>query len=474
MNFNWSRAKNIKLLFSENIEDKGLLIKKSDVAKSWESYLSIFDENKCLKSQQIKYQHLLEFSKKDKVDYTPNSSIVLEFANTEFSLDGVLKFGEKYGRLGISQSFDLSDSYIELVNSWLWEISNVRNVLSLIKFKQDSSIDKLSKLLKIDLSTGLWEFENDRYKTADINFPIYILPTGEFELGNEKELIRFKEELNKENLPQVIDDILSIIFFNFYRDRVKPIISINSKFTSEIQPTSLIGYIWHELFKIVENNNIIKHCLYCKEVFIIGLGSARSDKIYCSNSCVVNGTRTEAIFKRHEKDFEKKGYTVRKSNGNSDSQFDYWLINKNNKLIGGLEISQSGISEFSQKWDHQCKKIKAKLDTNNLPIAFFINKDDRKYFFTGLSDSVGGFVEEIGHISSFDEFIDKFEIYNSFKKQQEEERKKLEQEIRKFEETKDKLEKLNKPEEFFRDLLVEKDDEIPILGEDQRYKKDVA
>ena len=304
---------------------------------------------------------------------SPNT--FLDFINTEFSLEGCIKFASKHGLLGIESNFKFKDKdekliKAELLYCWLWELANVRNVLSLIIHKQKLSVDKFSKYLKIDLGTGLWEFENNRSKTNDVNFPIYILPTANFETGFNKELIRFKENLNSENMPQVIDDILSVIFYNFYRDRVKPIISSkDNKFSSEVQPVSLIGYIWHELFKIVENNNIIRNCRYCKKTFTIGIGSARSDKVYCSNSCVVNGTRTEAIFKRYEKDFQKKGYYVRKSGGNTDHQFDYWLINKYNVLIGGIDIAQSQISEFSQKWDNQCKIIESKLNANNLPIG---------------------------------------------------------------------------------------------------------
>ena len=45
--------------------------------------------------------------------------------------------------------------------------------------------------------------------------------------------------------------------------------------------------------------------------------------------------------------------------------------------------------------------------------------------------------------------------------------KKLQEDLEQFQE-------LSKPEDFFRDTLTEKDLEIPILGEDQKYKKDVA
>jgi hypothetical protein len=474
MNFNWSRTKEVNLLFSGTLKTEGLL-KALDVGACWKNYLSAFDDYSCLKGQETTNQHLLEFNKRETVEYTPNSSVVIEFANTDFSLEGIYEFAEKYGRLGLDYSFDLATTHVELANAWLWELANVKNVLGLILYKQTLEVDKFSKLLKINLQTGLWEYENNRYKTAEVNFPVYIFPTGSFEICNNKELIRFKEDLNSNNLPQVIDDILSVLFFNFYRDRVKPVISSNNKFSSEIQPISLIGFIWHELFKIIENNNLIKNCRYCKDFFPIGTGSARSDKVYCSNSCVVNGTRTEAIFKKYEKDLEKKGYVVRKSNGNTDKQFDYWLIDKNDKLIGGLDITQSSISEFSQKWNSQCKIIQSKLETNELPISFLINKEGRKYLFT--QDSPGSFIEQIPSISYFDELLVGFYYTEGFKKQLEQAKKDLEEtkkQHKKLQENLEQFKELSRPEDFFRDTLTEKDLEIPILGEDQKYKKDVA
>ena len=459
MSFNWARAKSVNLLLSTNLKNNDLL-KRAGIPESWESYLSIFDDNKNLKSQKITDHALLKFNKNEETNYKPESSIIIEFANTDFSLDGIVKFAEKYGRLGIESSFDFSDSYVELANTWLWELANVRNVLSLITHKQNLSVDKFSKLLKIDLGTGLWEFENNRSKTNDVNFPVYIFPTGNFELGFDKELIRFKENLNTENMSQVIEDILSVIFFNFYRDRVKPIISSKeNKFTSEVQPVSLIGYIWYELFKILENNNIIRNCRYCKNVFTIGMGSARSDKVYCSNSCVVNGTRTEAIFKRYEKDFEKKGYYIRKSGGNTDNQFDYWLINKYNVLIGGIDIAQSQISEFSQKWDNQCKIIESKLNANNLAIAFLINKEGRKYSFSYASTVTGSFIENIPDISIWDEHLKMFSEYLKYKKELEEQKKALQE--------------MQKIKESFLDNLQE-DLTIPELKYDIKNNKEVA
>lgn len=456
MNFNWSRTKEVKLLFSKDLKNEQFL-RKSEIIDLWDNYLSVFDDNKCLSSQKITEHPLLKFKKEKAVTYVPDSSIIIEFANTDFSLEGITRFAEKYGRLGTGHSFENPDSYVELANAWLWELANVRNVLSLITHKQNLNIDKFSKLLKFDLGTGLWEFENNRCKTSDLNFPIYIFPNDNFEITYEKDLIRFKKNLNKDNLHQIIDDILSVIFFSFYRDRVKPVISNKeNKFTSEAQPVSLIGFIWHELFKIVENNNTIKNCRYCKDVFVIGPGSARSDKIYCSNSCVVNGSRTDAIFKRYKNNFEKKGFTIRQSQGTSEKPFDYWLISKDDKLIAGLDIVQSEVSEDSQKWSNQCKTIESKLDAHNLRFAFLINKIDKKYMFIKTQSFSASPMNTIPEISQFEKILEQLGAY-----------KKLENDHLKLKE------KFVAKAQFFKDALKEED--IAVLTfDDDKNKQEVA
>ena len=83
MNFNWSRSKEVNLLFTGTLKNEGLL-KALDVASCWKNYLSAFDDYSCLKGQETKNQHLLEFNKRETAEYRPNSSIAIEFANTEF------------------------------------------------------------------------------------------------------------------------------------------------------------------------------------------------------------------------------------------------------------------------------------------------------------------------------------------------------------------------------------------------------
>jgi hypothetical protein len=381
MIFNWSRDKDPKFKYLNDVHERSF-IKNQDIDNLWNSYLNNFDDNSCLKSQKISEHPLISIIKEDSNIYATDSSILTEFTNTPFSYDGLINFAKKYGRLGIESHFDNPETYLELANTWLWELANVNNVLSLINLKQDLNVEKFSQYLKIDKQTGLWEYENNHYTLGDLKFPIYVFPTGNFEIGFNKELTRFTEDLNEKNLPLVIDDILSIIFYNFYRERMKPVISTkNGTFSSEVQPTSLIGFIWFELFRIVENNNIIRKCSYCKNSFFVGQGNARIDKKYCSNSCIVNGSRTETILKKNKNDFTNKGYTIIQSQSTSPSSFDYWLFDENKKLIAGLDIVQSEVSEKSQKWDNQSLSIGKRLIDTKLEFAFLINKNNQKFLF---------------------------------------------------------------------------------------------
>ena len=72
MNFNWSRTKEVKLLFSKDLKNEQFL-RKSEISDLWDNYLSVFDDNKCLSSQKITEHPLLKF-KKEKLCKSPQSS----------------------------------------------------------------------------------------------------------------------------------------------------------------------------------------------------------------------------------------------------------------------------------------------------------------------------------------------------------------------------------------------------------------
>lgn len=322
----------------------------------WKDYCNNHDLNN---RQQLTLISYLKNNEQNLKTLSPQ--ILLDFANTEFTIEGLIEFAKKYGPLGLT-ALDTSKKNYEIINAWFYELAHIKNTLDIIFIQQENNIDRLSLNLKI-FNTGLWEYTkiySHKINKHKNKYAINIYPS---ELDN---CMRFKHpKLDNTTLKQVTKDILFLIFENFYRDRVKPILINEGKFSSENQPTSLIGYIWHQLFLLVENENTLKRCSFCKNVFTTGENSARTDKKFCSSSCTVNGHRTETIFNVCKNKFEKKGYKIKDGN-NPKKSFRYWLTNQKNILVAGIEVSQTEISRSSRKWSAKKEEIFKKIDNQNL------------------------------------------------------------------------------------------------------------
>jgi len=442
----------VKLEGQDYLVNKGLSSKQ--IKDVWNSYAFKFNfiseefekyrkDNK-LKENPLKVDNhpiIVELNDENKID--EQSNILLDFINTEFSIEGCVKFASKYGLLGVENNFNLKNNEeklikAELLYSWLWELANIKNIINLIIAKQELNKDKIKILHHEDLfnltykevyeesftreekkkfnaperiivrydnkfkgkdtwaEIRHWSYEQRKYKLLGKNnfkFEINIEPQKNLESNFKQNLADIKYSLTDKQFVMLIDDILLITFNNFYKKRIK--VEVNNSdgnFTYENQTTNLIGKIWDNLFQVIKNNNIIKHCYFCKDIFITGLNNFRSDREYCSNSCAVNGSRVKNIFNKNKKDFEKKGYILKLSEGNLPNEFRYWLLDSNNKLIAGLDISQNEISETSQKFNSKKNQISNKIDLHNsnndqkIFYAFLINKNDEKFMYKKSSD----------------------------------------------------------------------------------------
>ena len=372
---------------------------------------------------------------------SPNT--FLDFINTEFSLEGCIKFASKHGLLGIESNFKFKDKdekliKAELLYCWLWELANIKNIVNLIIAKQELNKDKIKILHHIDWwnlickesykeklskeekkkfnaperivinydkeykgkatwsEVRRWFYEQKKYKLLGKNnfkFEINIEPQINLQSNFKNNLAGIEYSFTDKQFKMLVDDILLITFNNFYKKRVNiQVDNLDGNFTYQDQTKNLIGKIWKDLFEVIKNNNIIKRCYFCKDIIVTGINNFRSDREYCSNSCAVNGSRVKNIFNKNKKDFEKKGYILKLSEGNLPSEFRYWLLDSNNKLIAGLDISQNEISETSQKFNSKKNQISNKIDlhnTNNdqkIFYAFLINKNDEKFMYKKSSD----------------------------------------------------------------------------------------
>lgn len=461
----------IKLEYQDYLLSSGISIK--DLKETWKSYAfkfnfltEEFEENRKkykIQENPLKVEnHPIVISANVQKNIEADSNIFLDFINTEFSIEGCTKFASKHGMLGIENNFEFKDKEgkevkAELLYCWLWELANIKNIINLVIAKQELNKDKIKILHHIDwlnlqqkkiykeklskdeekkfnaperiyirydknykgkatwAEIRYWSYEQKKYKLLGKNnfkFEINIEPPYNLQSNFKNNLAGIEYSLTDKQLIMLLDDILLITFNNFYKKRIKvEVNNQNGSFSYENQTTNLIGKIWDNLFNVIKNNNIIKHCYFCKDIFITGLNNFRSDREYCSNSCAVNGSRVKNIFNKNKNQFEKKGYTIKLSEGNLPNEFRYWLLDSNNKLIAGLDISQNDISEASQKFNSKKNQLSNKIDLHNsnndqkIFYAFLINKNNEIFMYQKNLDQL----KKVGFVVQTTDLKDAYE-----------------------------------------------------------------
>lgn len=461
----------IKLEYQKYLLESNISIK--ELKDAWKSYAfkfnfltEEFEENRKkykIQENPLKVEnHPIIVSANNQKNIETESNIFLDFVNTEFSIEGCTKFASKHGMLGIENNFEFKDKEgkevkAELIYCWLWELANIKNIINLVIAKQNLNKDKIKILHHIDYlnlqqkkiykekltkeeerkfnapekiyirydknykgkatwaEIRHWSYEQKKYKLLGKNnfkFEINIEPQYNLESNFKNNLDGIEYSFTDKQFIMLVDDILLIIFNNFYKKRIKvEVNNQNGSFNYENQATNLIGKIWVNLFNVIKNNNIIKHCYFCKDIFITGLNNFRSDREYCSNSCAVNGSRVKNIFNKNKNQFEKKGYTIKLSEGNLPNEFRYWLLDSNNKLIAGLDISQNDISEASQKFNSKKNQLSNKIDLHNsnndqkIFYAFLINKNNEIFMYQKTLDQF----KKVGFVVQTSDLKDAYE-----------------------------------------------------------------
>ena len=188
--------------------------------------------------------------------------------------------------------------------------------------------------------------------------------------------------INESNIDQIITEYIIEVIKKFYSERTRAYIDTSdSWFNTKFEPKGLIGFIWHQAIKLIEEKNEIKNCKYCSKEFVIGQGKARKDKAFCSPSHAVLNKRKDNFYNSISKMFIKKGYEVKPQQ--EDSMFDFCIF-KNKKYITGVSISLSeSLDSKSKKWNFLIqKKIKEPMLSVDLSSAYLINKNLDCFLFT--------------------------------------------------------------------------------------------
>ena len=315
-----------------------------------------------------------------------HKQLFLEFMNLNLSVSSVKSFINKYGTLGSpvvqrKYSEQGEDDYknnniiqAELIQCWYVEIKNLQSLLKNYQYYLERDFKKLNEKFKIiqKKETYYWSFKET--ENIEEQFPLVI----NFFSKNYNYPVTINNEtvsINSDNIDQIFTEYSIEVIKKFYSERTRAFIDVsNSWFNTKFEPKGLIGFIWHQAIKLIEDKNQIKNCKYCSKEFVIGQGEARKNKEFCTRSHAVLSKREDNFSNSISKIFIKKGYEIK--HPERDSMFDFVVL-KNKKKISGINISLSeSLDSKSKKWNFLIqKKIKEPMLSENLKSAYLINKN---------------------------------------------------------------------------------------------------
>ena len=365
--------RNIKFNIIEHYTDDG--VAKGDFDPSSSKIIGNYQNYKVIDLFKEDYKHLF-----------------LEFMNLELNISSIESFINKYGTLGSpvvqkrysEQIEDYKNESIiqgELVQCWYVEIKNLKSLLKNYQYYLERNYKKLNEKFKVlkKRETYYWIFNET--ENLDEQFPLTIRFTSK----NYRYPIKINNDetgINESNIDQIITEYIIEVIKKFYSERTRAYIDTSdSWFNTKFEPKGLIGFIWHQAIKLIEEKNEIKNCKYCSKEFVIGQGEARKDKAFCSPSHAVLNKRKDNFYNSISKMFIKKGYEVKPQQ--EDSMFDFCIF-KNKKYITGVSISLSeSLDSKSKKWNFLIqKKIKEPMLSVDLSSAYLINKNLDCFLFT--------------------------------------------------------------------------------------------
>ena len=365
--------RNIKFNIIEHYTDDG--VEKGDFDPSSSKIIGNYQNYKVIDLFKEDYKHLF-----------------LEFMNLDLNLSSIESFINKYGTLGSpvvqkrysEQIEDYKNESIiqgELVQCWYVEIKNLKSLLKNYQYYLERNYKKLNEKFKVlkKRETYYWIFNET--ENLDEQFPLKISFTSK----NYRYPIKINNDetgINENNIDRIITEYTIEVIKKFYSERTRAYIDTSdSWFNTKFEPKGLIGFIWHQAIKLIEEKNEIKNCKYCSKEFVIGQGEARKDKAFCSPSHAVLNKRKDNFYNSISKMFIKKGYEVKPQQ--EDSMFDFCIF-KNKKYITGVNISLSeSLNSKSKKWNFLIqKKIKEPMLSVDLSSAYLINKNLDCFLFT--------------------------------------------------------------------------------------------
>ena len=365
--------RNIKFNIIEHYTEDG--VEKGDFDPSSSKIISSDQNYKVIDLFKEDYKHLF-----------------LKFMNLNLNVSSVERFINIYGTLGSpivqkrysEQIEDYKNESIiqgELVQCWYVEIKNLKSLIKNYQYYLERDYEKLNEKFKVLKKKEKYYWIFNETENFDKQFPLTISFTSK-NFRYPVSVNNNKTKIDSDNIDQIITEYIIEVIKKFYSERTRAYIDTNNRwFNTKFEPKGLIGFIWHQAIKLIEEKNKIKNCKYCSKEFVIGQGEARKDKAFCKTSHAVLNKRKDNFYNSISKMFLKKGYEVKAQQ--EDSMFDFCVF-KNKKYITGISISLSeSLDSKSKKWNFLIqKKIKEPMLSVDLSSAYLINKNLDCFLFT--------------------------------------------------------------------------------------------
>ena len=325
------------------------------------------------------------------------NQLFLEFINLKLNVSSIHNFINKYGTLGspvVQRKYSEQDANEyksntniqgELLQCWYVEIKNLQSLLKNYQYYIQKDYKSLNEKFNIVQKQDVYYWSFKETENIEEKFPL-IINLFSRNYNYPVTISNKKIDINKDNIDQIFTEYSIEVIKKFYSERTRAYIDVNNSwFNTKFEPKGLIGFIWHQAIKSIEDKNQIKNCKYCSKEFVIGQGLARKDKEFCSISHAVLSKREDNISNNISKIFIKKGYEIKPSE--KDSLFDFVAF-KNKKKISGINISLSkSLDNKSKKWNFLIqKKIKEPMFSEGLHSAYLINKNLDCFLFNKNND----------------------------------------------------------------------------------------
>ena len=389
--------------FSWEKPEKAKIIEKDDV---YFNARKISNKRFCIKNTSFFMDKKKFISVKyntKKIAYKPHEGIFLNFAATQMNDEGILKFAQDFGLLGIGGVDDGTTQEIcEWLHLWYYELANVKSVLKILYHYQNKNFKYLDRYFKFWKDTGLWEFCDDTYRFNNKKIDIGYVAEESLLIPWRKSKSHLFLSVNDYNVDFLIRDYLIYVLMDFYSPKVRVHFDLKSEWIrSTVKPSGLIGEIWRQIDEFIENKKLLKRCNFCKKLLVVGGNATRSDKKYCSQSCTVQGNRIENIILPLNKFLKKRDMKIIKNPESRYSSFDFLIYTTDDKFAAALEVSQTSISPDSQKWKYKSAQMVGKMLRKKISHAFLINKGRDLFFWDLHAKIMGKKIPVIPHASRF-------------------------------------------------------------------------